>query len=317
MLIEDWDVLDAFYMTAITITTTGFKEVFPLSMTGKIFTVIILVLGISAIAYTAGRSVQILVESHIFRRRRMDKMLTALQNHYIVCGYGRMGTGICEHLKEAGKDFVVIENNPPRVQVLEEENYLYIDGDSTSDEILLKAGIERAKGMVTVLSSDAENVFAVLTARGLNHDLYIVARAIDEGTESKLKRAGANRVVKPYDLGGTRLAELLLRPGVIEFMEIVRSGKHLDLNIEEVNVVHDSALVGKTLMQLPLRKILNIIIVAISKEDGNFIYNPQSNYAIEAGDKLMAIGSKDTLLQFDKLCLAETDFKTLEDQSPA
>ena len=302
MLIEHWSFLDSIYMTFITITTTGFEEVHPLTHSGRIFTIILLVMGIGSIAYTGGRAAQLLIENQIIRRRRMSKKLEELKNHYIVCGYGRMGKYICEELSSAKVEFIVIENEPGKIDRLIEMNFLYISGDATSDEILTMAGVMKAKGLVAVLSNDAENVFTTLSAKVLNPNLYVVARAVEEETESKLKKAGANRVVKPYEIGGNRMAELLLRPGVIEFIDVVAREKNVDLSMEELAVSEKSSLIGKTLAELPIRKDLNIIIVSINKLKGGFIYNPKSSTVLEQNDKLIALGEKVNLAELSKLC---------------
>lgn len=254
-----WDFIDSFYMTIITISTTGFKEVHPLSRPGKIFTVFLIIAGVLAIAYTGGKAAQILFEKQIFRRRRMGKKLELMANHYIVCGYGRMGKQICEALKENKEQFVVIENAAHKIDQLIEQNFLFVNGDATTDDALIKAGIERAKGLAAVVKTDAENVFATLSAREINKDLYIVARAIDEGTESKLKKAGANRVVLPYELGGNRMVQLLLRPGVMDFIDGVARNRDVAISLEEITVSPNSHLVNQTLIDSPIRKELNII----------------------------------------------------------
>ncbi|MGA8263498.1 MAG: potassium channel protein, partial [Ignavibacteriaceae bacterium] len=272
MLIEHWDFLDSLYMTIITITTTGFEEVHPLTHTGRIFTIILLVMGIGSIAYTGGRAAQLLIENQIIRRRRMSKKLEGLKDHYIVCGYGRMGRYICEELASAKVKFIVIDNEPDKIESIVSMNYLYLKGDATSDEVLTTTGVMKARGLVAVLSNDAENVFTTLSAKALNPNLYVVARAVEEETESKLKKAGANRVVKPYEIGGNRMAELLLRPGVIEFIDVVARERSVDLSMEEFEVDEKSELIGKSLAELPIRKDLNIIIVSINKLKGGFIY---------------------------------------------
>ncbi len=302
ILIEKWDILDSLYMTVISISTTGFKEVHPLSDAGKLFTIIIIVMGITTIAYTGGRAVQIIFETQIFRRRRMSKKLEELKNHYIVCGYGRMGRYICEDLAMAKVQFVIIENNPAKIEKLIELGYIYVNGDSTTDATLIEAGIKNAKGLVAVLANDAENVFATLSARVLNPNIFIVARAVEEETESKLKKAGADRVVKPYEIGGTRMAALLLRPGVTEFIDIVARDKNVDLSIEEVTLLENAFLAGKTLAESPIRKELNIIIVSIQKSNGNFIYNPVSSTKLNVNDKLIALGEETNLKKLQALC---------------
>ncbi len=303
-LIEpSFDILDAVYMTIISLTTTGFNEVKPLSELGRIFTIFIIISGIMTIAYIGGKGAQLIIERQFFRRTRMIRKISALKNHYIVCGYGRMGRVIVEGLEEHKLPFVIIENNSEEVQSLAEKNYLFIEGDATSDEALLAAGVKRAKGLVAVVQSDSDNVFTVLSARELNHDLFIVARAIDERTAKKLKKAGANRVVNPYELGGSRLMYLLLKPSVMDFIDGVARSKDYELNLEEVTISKDSPLIDKKLSESPIREELNIIIVAIHRKDGKFIYNPRGIVKLEAGDKLIAVGEKEKLLKLDDYCL--------------
>jgi voltage-gated potassium channel len=303
MLIENLTFLDAFYMTIITISTTGFAEVKPLSQFGRLLTVVLIITGVSALAYTGGKTAQAVIESQVFRRRRMSKKLNELKDHYIVCGYGRMGRQICEGLIANNSPFVVVENDSAKIDMLIDKDLLYVKGDATNDEVLLTAGLKKAKGLVAVIRTDAENVFATLSAKELNPEIFVVARAVDEGTESKLTKAGANRVVLPYELGGNRMVQLLLRPGVMDFIDGVARNKEVDIGLEEIHVEASSVLTGKTLVESPIRKELNIIIAAISRKDGQFIYNPQSRTVIEAGDKLIAIGETENLAKLTKLCV--------------
>jgi voltage-gated potassium channel len=267
-----------------------------------ILTIGLIITGVLAIAYTGGRGVQVLVESQILRRRRMSKRLSTVSNHYIICGFGRMGKQIAEHLHESLLNFVVIENEPNNVMKLNELDYLFVDADATDDDALLKAGVQRAKGLVAVLSTDAENVFTTLSSRELNKTIFIVARAIDEGTEGKLLKAGADRVVKPYELGGNRMVQLLLRPGVTDFIEGIARKKEVDISLEQIVVRKESSLVGLTLAESPIRSELNIIIIAIDKSEGKFVYNPISSTKIEADDKLIAIGQAENLNKLTRLC---------------
>lgn len=235
----------------------------------------------------------------------MSKKLAQLKDHYIVCGYGRMGKVICDGLKESGYQFVVIENKKDEINELDFNEIPFFEGDATSDEVLLKAGIERAKGLVAVIKSDADNVFTTLSAKELNPGLFVVARAIDEGTESKLRKAGADRVVKPYELGGNRMVNLLLKPGVIDFIDGVARSRKMEINLEEVTICKDSSLNGKSLIESPIRKELNIIIVAMHKKGEKFVYNPNANTVLESGDKLIAIGETENLQKLEKLCQPE------------
>ena len=305
LLKKNWDLLDSFYMTVITISTTGFKEVRPLSTAGRLLTIFLIISGVFSIGYTVSKLVQLLVEKQVIRRKRMEKKLETISNHYIVCGFGRMGKQIAEALKDNGDDFVVVENNPVNVEALIERGYLFVNDDAASDDALIKAGVERAKGLVSVVATDAENVFTTLSAKELNPNVFVVARAIEEGTESKLMKAGADRVVKPYELGGNRMVQLLLRPGVIDFIDGVAKNKETTIQLEEIPVCPGSELIGATLMDSPIRRELDVIVVAISRDDGTFIYNPKSSATLNINDKLIAIGEAEKLEQLTKLCLAE------------
>jgi len=305
MFIEGWTFFDSFYMTIITISTTGFKELRPLSTPGMVLTVGLIITGVLAIAYTGSRGVQLLVESQILRRRRMSKRLETVSNHYVICGFGRMGKQIVEHLDDNLLDFVVIENESNNIEKLHELGYLFVNADATDDDALVKAGVERAKGLVAVLSTDAENVFTTLSSRELNNQLFIVARAIDEGTDGKLRKAGADRVVKPYELGGNRMVQLLLRPGVSDFIEGVARKNEVDISLEQIVVRGSSKLIGLTLAESPIRSELNIIIIAIDKSEGKFVYNPMSSTKIEIDDKLIAIGQIENLNKLTALCYVE------------
>lgn len=300
----DWTLLDSFYMTVITISTTGFKEVKPLSEAGRLFTVFLIISGVLSIAYTGGKAAQILVEKQMLRRRRMKRRLDLMANHYIVCGYGRMGKQICEALKENKYPFVVIENNPENVEHLIERGIDFINDDATHDDALIKAGLHRARGLVSVVATDAENVFTTLSAKELNPKIFVVARAIDEGTESKLMKAGADRVVKPYELGGNRMVQLLMRPGVIDFIDGIAKNIDTAISLEEITVCEGSQFIGQTLANSPIRKELNIIIVAIYSSDGSFIYNPKSDTEIKLNDKLIAIGESENLNKLTDACFS-------------
>ena len=299
MIIEGWNFTDSLYMTIITITTTGFEEVHQLSKEGEIFTLVLLMVSFGTVIYIGGTGIQLLIESKFFRRKKMQKRIEQLNDHYIVCGFGRMGSHICKELVKSNASFVVIENNEENFASLEKLGYLYDTGDASNDSTLIRAKIDQAKGLVAVLSSDAENVFTTLSAKSLNPNIFVVARAIEYSTESKLLNAGADRVVKPYELGGHRMAEILLRPGVLDFIDVVAGKKKVDLRMEEITVKQGSSMHKKTLAELPLRTDLNVIIVAIQNEEkGIFIYNPKSDTIVDEGNKLIAIGERSSL---DKL----------------
>jgi len=293
IVIEDWSFIDALYMTVITVSTVGFREVFDLSPAGQLFTISLIIFGVSFIAYSASSLVQFMVEGQLrsfLGRRKLEKKISKLKNHYIICGYGRIGTHICHELEAKPVPFVVVEREPARVDRLNRDGTLFVDGDATLDETLIKAGIRNAKGLVTAVTSDTENVYITLTARGLNPDMFILARASEEASETKLKRAGATKVISPYVMGAARMAQAILRPSVLDFIEIATTGKNYELQLEESRVAADSALAGKNLMTSGIRKDLGIIIVGIKKDDGQMYFNPASDTTIDGGDVLIILG---------------------------
>lgn len=293
MGIEGWNFLDSLYMTIITLATVGFKEVNTLSDHGKIFTMLLIVLGVSVLGYIVGSLVQIMFEGQIQRivgRKKVEKKIEALRNHYIVCGFGRMGALICREFFAKPLPFVVVEKDTDVIDKLEAEGYLYLRGDATDDDTLLKAGIKRAKGLISVVASDTENVYITLTARGLNPDLFILARSGDEGSDIKLKRAGASKVVSPYLIGGNRMAQAVLRPNVVDFIEIATGREHLELQMEEIIIPDDSGFIGETLVSSGFRKETGVMIVGIKKSNGSMVFNPESHTTIEKQDTLIVLG---------------------------
>jgi len=304
MLIEQWRLLDALYMTVITLGTVGFKEVHDLSDAGKLFTMGLIVVGVSVLGYIVGSLAQIMFEGQIQRvigRKKVEKMIDALSDHYIICGYGRIGSLICKEFKANDLPFVVVEKDMETSERLDEEGYLHMKGDATLDETLLRAGIRRAKGLISVVTSDTENVYITLTARGLNPDLYILARSGEEGSDIKLKRAGANKVVSPYIIGGSRMAQSILRPNVVDFIEIATGSEHMDLQMEEITLPDHSAFVGETLVSSGFRKEIGVIIVGIKKNHGKMVFNPHSQSKIEAGDTLIVLGEPNSITKLEDL----------------
>ena len=302
MFIEGWSFVDSFYMTILSISTTGFREIRPLSVEGQLFTVFLIVFGLLSLAYVGGRVAQFLLEYYFFRRRSMNARLKRLKDHHIVCGFGRMGRHICSVLAESNHDFVVVERSDAGLDELRSLEYLHIVGDATSDDVLVEAGVERATGLIAVVSSDPENVFTCLTAKSLNPDIKIVARALDDSTEAKLRKAGADRVIKPYELVGRRMAQLVLRPSIVEFIESIGQASGQDISMEEIEVQTRSRLAGQSLAESPLRSELNIIVIAVRKAEGDFLYNPPSSTVIEESDRLMAVGDMEALQGLTALC---------------
>jgi voltage-gated potassium channel len=306
MAIEGWSVLDALYMTIITLTTVGYREVHPLSERGLVFTMIVLVGGVGTFFYVLTAAARTVVEGElqeVFGRKRLEKRIRELRDHYVICGYGRMGRIISRELKEKGVRFVVIEKSLETLQ--EREDVLAVTGDATNDHTLKEAGIERARGLISVLPTDAENLFVVLSARGLNPDLFIVARAVDEGAEQKLLRAGADKVVSPYHIGGIRMAYTVLRPAVVEFIEFATKTGNIELRMEEVSIGEESKLVGMSLDECGFGRDLGIIIVAIKRATGDMKFNPTSRSSIKAGDTLIAIGEASKLKVLEDISAAK------------
>lgn len=297
-IIEGWQILDAIYMTVITITTVGFGEVRAVSPAGRVFTIALICMGMGIIAYTLGMVAQVMVEFQIrsiLGRRKLGIKIKSIKNHYILCGYGRIGRIISQELKASQIPLLVIDSNPDAKQGLEQQDTPYIIDDATSEDVLMEAGIERAKGLISVVLSDADNLFITMTARGLNPELFILSRADEEQTHKKLLRAGANRVVLPYLIGGQKMAQTITKPAVTDFLELTVSDKNIELEMGEVLVKDRSRLKGVTLADSGIRQQMNVIIVAIRKENGEMAFNPSSETRIEIGDTLIALGPDNDL----------------------
>ena len=301
MIVEDWGLIDALYMTVLTISTVGYGEVHPLSVTGKFLSIIIILLGVGSVGFAVGTAGRFMLEDRIraLLGRRFMMSIQKLQGHYIICGFGRMGRIICEELQEKGIPLVVLENDEEVLEELERLGYPYIKADATSDEELVLAGIDKAAGLVSVVTDDAQNVFIVLTARGLNPKLNIVARSAAEETIKKLVRAGANKVISPYFLGGHRIAQASLRPTVLDFLENIIQNKELDLVLDEKRISPKSKLIGTTLATSGLRKNFSIIILAIKSATGSMDFNPPFDTEIKAGDTLVILGRSPDLDKLD------------------
>jgi voltage-gated potassium channel len=302
--IEGWRLLDALYMTVITLGTVGFREVHELSDVGKIFTMVLIFFGVSVLGYIVGSLAQLMFEGQLQRiigRKKVEKKIDGLSGHYIICGFGRIGALICKEFAAKPLPFVVVENNPQVVEKLAQDSYLFLKGNATDDETLLKAGIKRAKGLISVVTSDTENVYITLTARGLNPDLYILARSGEEGSEIKLKRAGANKVVSPYLIGGSRMAQAILRPNVMDFIEIATGREHLELQMEEIVIPPTSCFIGENLASSGFRRETGVIIVGIKKPTGKMVFNPESHTHMEAHDTLIVLGEPTAIYKLEEL----------------
>lgn len=303
--IEGMTYFEGLYMTVITISTVGFGEVRPLSPLGRLITMLIISTGIMLGAYTIGTLLRMFIEGEIsrtFGRRKLEKQISSLKDHYIICGFGRIGKLIARELADNGIPFVVIENDLASLDQLQKERHLFLALDATTEESLTAAGIMRAKGIVTALRSDADNVFITLTARGLRPEIYILSRASEESSVMKLKRAGATRVDLPYTIGGKRMAQALVRPAVGDFIDlaIMDMDKEMGLGMEQVPVAAGSVLVGKDLVESSIRKDYGVIIVAIKKHTGRMNFNPAPTEKLEAHDMLVVMGKKDDLLRMHR-----------------
>jgi len=300
--IEGWKLFDSLYMTVITLSTVGFHEIEPLSKAGKAFTIGLIFLGLGVVAYAVNIGVRAILEGEIqevFGRRKLKKALESLENHYIVCGYGRMGKVICNEFKARGVSFVVVEKEQQELDA--DDDSLIIYGDATRDELLKNVGIEKAKGLISVLDSDAQNLYVVLSARGLNKNLFIVARANEEGSDYKLIRAGADKVVSPYHIGGLRIAHTIFKPTVVDFLELTAKTGNMEIQIEEVVVEEASSLAGKTIKEADIRAKNWVVIIALKKENKKIVFNPRADTLIEVGDKVAVIGEPEHFSQFEKM----------------
>ncbi|RLC26985.1 MAG: potassium channel protein [Deltaproteobacteria bacterium] len=304
MVIEDWELLDAFYMTVITMGTVGYNEVHEISKTGRLFTVLLIFFGVGYFVYLAGVVVQFMVEGRmrtILGRRRLDKKIDQLNDHYIVCGYGRIGRVLCKNLQIKPLGLVVIEKDKELIPVMDEDKVLYVCGDVSDEANLIKAGIKRAKGLVAVLATDADNVFLVLTARQLNPDIHIVARACLAESKSKLRAAGANNVESPYEMGGVSMAQRILRPTVTNFLDLAFTYSRKDIQMEEIPVSSSSALSNVMLKDSGIRQKFNLIIIAIKKSDDSMLFNPSFETLIKAGDTVIAVGEEANLKKLEDI----------------
>ena len=304
MFIEGWSLLDAIYMVVITLATVGFKEVHPLSPAGEVFTILLIIFGLVTIYYVVRLLGEYLIEDKLeehLKSKKMEKSLKALSGHFIICGFGRGGRQGAHELTKEPVDFVVIEREPALVDECEREGFLCIAGDATDEVTLKRAGVMNARGLIICLGRDSDTVLAIITARGLNNDLFIVARANRDNTAAKLAQVGANRVVSPHQIGGFRMASFALNPEVADFLDDVQDLGNREVQIDDVIVANTSPAAGHSIASKLSNRVYGVSVLAIHKPDGTALINPIGDAVVEAGDRLILLGTKDKLVSVVKL----------------
>jgi len=305
VVIDGYPLFDAFYMTLITISTVGYQEVHPLSRAGRVFNSFLIAIGVTVLFFAIGAVTQTVIELELnqyFGRRRIKTMIDKLKDHYIVCGFGRVGRGAATALRRAGVPFVIVDRGEEHVEQAIHNGMLAVLADANKDETLLQTGIMRAAGLIATLSTDADNLFLVISARTLNPSLRISARVSEKTAEDKFRRAGAEFVFAPYDITGHRMAEALVRPHVFQFLDFTTSNNmELNVGLEQISVAERSPLASQTLSQLQVRRDLGVIVLAIRKEDGRMLFNPPADAVIMGGDCLIVMGEHDALRRLERM----------------
>jgi voltage-gated potassium channel len=304
LIVPDLRWFDSFYFTLITLTTIGYGEPAGMTEGARYFAAFLIIMGVSTIGYALSVAAQAVVESELlstFGKRKMYKDINKLSGHYIVCGAGRVGSGVVRDIAASGHDFVVVEADEGIADRLLAQGHLVLIGDATNEDVLKGAGIERARGIVCAVSSDPDNLYITLTARDLNKDLRIVSRANEEAAVSRLIKAGADKVVSPEITGSTRMSQMLLRPAVADFMELATMTERLDLEIEQVEIGAESPFIGTALKDTGIRSEHGVIVIAIKRADGEMIFNPSADTVIQEHDSLVVIGSHSGLSALERL----------------
>lgn len=304
VLIDHYPVFDAFYMTLTTVTTVGYGEIWPLSRAGRIFNCFLILFGVITVLLAIGAMTQTVIELELnqyFGKRRIKNMIEKLQGHVIVCGFGRVGRGAADELRSANVKFVVVDNNDERVEAAIKDGMLAVLADASRDETLKDVGIDRARGLIATLASDADNLFVILTAKTLNPLLHLSTRVSEESSEQKLRRAGADFVFAPYNSTGHRMAQALLKPHVQQFLEFTTQSMGLDAGIEQVRVTERSTFVDQSLAEMQVRRELGVIVLAIRKASGEMLFNPPAEAKIAGGDHLIVMGRPDGLRKLEQL----------------
>jgi voltage-gated potassium channel len=298
VIIEGWDVFDAFYMTITTVTTVGYGEIHPLSRAGRVFNSGVIILGVATVLYTFSFLMARLVEGDLqvrWARRRRERMLDDRRNHFIICGFGRIGQIVAREFARQSIPFVIIERDGERMQAAIDMGYLAVEADASSEDVLRRLAIGRARGFIAAVSTDADNVFAILTARLLRPDLFIIGRAETEDAKAKLVRAGADRVLSPYQIGGLQLAQTALRPAVVDFVQLATSSDNLDLNMEQVQIADGAPLAGHSVIEANLRQRFGVVVVGIQRASGTMEFNPSPESIMGVGDYLVVLGQAKNL----------------------
>ncbi len=301
VFIEGWPLLDAFYMTLVTISTVGFSEVRPLTLHGRLFTSGLIIASIFLIVYGVEFIISARLGGQYFRRRQMMRQVSKMKDHVIVCGYGRVGESAVLSLRSSERKVVVIEKEPEKAADLASAGLLFVVGDATRDEILQQAGVERAWGLIVSTGNDSVNLFVVLSARALNHELYIVSRSVDAENDRKMRLAGANRVVSPYQIGGQHMANIMIRPHVTDFFDVVTLDGGIELWIEEVVIHKGSVLVGKTVGEVDVRRQTGVTIIAIYHPDEGRATMPRARTELRVGDEMIVLGTRQQLAALQEL----------------
>lgn len=305
VLIEGWNGFDSLYMTVITLAGVGFQEVHPLTDSGRLFTIVIILLGFGIVGVFFSTITQIVVQrqlSWVFRGKRVKDIINKLNNHTLICGFGRIARVAAKELRHNKVDLVIVEIDKDRAEEARNLGYLVVEGDATDDETLLEAGIQRASRLVSLLPKGSDNLYVVLTSRELNDKLYIITRAEDEKFEKRLKSAGASRLFSPYQYGGMRIAEGIVRPYITNFLDLAAASDNGSLSMEELLIPTDSPLIGNTLRGVDLRRKCNVIVAAIILGD-NMMFNPSADTMIEGGATFIVLGERGELTKLEKLVI--------------
>lgn len=309
MFFEGWSFMEALYMTVITLTTVGYREVRDLDTTGQLWTMALLITGVGTLFYAAVSAVELAVEGAVqgyFERRRMRARIDKLNGHYVLCGFGRVGHQVAREFTRDGVPFVTVDNDPQKIEKCLAEGYLAMLGEASDDANLEEAGVQRARGLVAAVNSDAANVFVVLSAREINPGLHIVARASSDESAAKLKIAGADRTLSPYAVGGRRLASLATQPLIVDFLDIVTHGeKGIEFRLEEFSVPKESPLANQTIAQLQIGDKTGAMVLAIRTYEGRFDTTPSAQDTIRPNDTLIVLGTREQVTRLEALMRGE------------